>query len=77
MDADPPVKKMKKATTTNLEAFAVAVARLKAKPRGETGKTFAFSVGSVEATASAAELVETGEAMLALDDPPGRGDGEK
>ena len=49
-----------------MEGFAVAIAKLGAAPKGETGETFAFSVGSVEAVASAAELTETGKALLAL-----------
>jgi hypothetical protein len=54
-----------KKKTTNLEGFAIAIAKLRAVP-GKTGETFTFSVGSVEAVASAAELVEAGKAMLAL-----------
>jgi len=50
--------------TTNLEGFAVAIAKLGARPTGERGETFAFTVGSVEAVASAAELAETGKAIL-------------
>ncbi len=55
-----------KKKTTNLEGFAVSIAKLGAAPKGKTGETFAFAIGSVEAVASAAELVEAGKALLAL-----------
>jgi hypothetical protein len=55
-----------KKKTTNLEGFAIAIAKLGALPKGETGETFAFVVGSVEAVASTTELVEAGKAVLSL-----------